>query len=487
MSGAGSHGRPGFASRFGLRDRDSAARAAEVIEQVGASKLSTIRIAFADQHGILRGKTVMASDVADALENGVAMTSTLLLKDISHRTVFPVWQSGAVMGLDALRGAADFLMVPDPGTFRVLPWSSSAGWMLSDLYFPDGNPVPLSTRQIGRDAINVLAKQGFVYRTGLEVEFHVMRLLDPRLAAADATHPPTPPDVELLAHGYQYLTETRFDELEPVMEMIRATAEGLALPVRSMEVEFGPSQLEFTFHPADGLVQADNMILFRSAVKQVCRRHGYHATFMCRPSLPNLFSSGWHLHQSLVDAASGGSAMIPDNADELLSRTGRHFVAGLLEHAAASCLFTTPTINGYKRYRPYTLAPDRVHWGRDNKGAMIRVVGGPDDPGTRIENRVAEPAANPYLYYASQIHSGLDGLRRALEPPEPSDAPYETKAPSLPTTLMEAVASARADKTLRASFGERFMDYMTTIKEAEIARFMSEVTDWEQREYFELL
>lgn len=486
MSGAGSLGRHGFVSLFGLRSDDGAAGAKEVVERVNAAGLSNVRISFADQHGLLRGKTILAGDVADALENGVAMTSTLLLKDTSHRTVFPVWRSESVAGFDALRGASDFIMVPDPSTFRVLPWSSTSGWMLSDLYFPDGDPVPLSTRQIGRDAINALAARGFTYRTGLEVEFHVTRLLDPALAAVDATHPPSPPEVELLAHGYQYLTEMRFDELEPVMDLIRDTAAGLGLPVRSMEVEFGPSQFEFTFHPADGLDQADNMVLFRNAVKQVCRRHGYHATFMCRPALPNLFSSGWHLHQSLVAVATGENAMMPDGPGELLSETGRQFVAGLLEHAGAACLFTTPTINGYKRYKPYTLAPDRVHWGRDNKAAMIRVVGGPGDPGTRIENRVAESAANPYLYYASQIHSGLDGLRRNLEPPEPSDAPYETAAPSLPGTLMEAVALARDDQVLREAFGEGFVDYLVTIKEAEIARFMSEVTDWEHREYFEM-
>jgi len=486
MSG-GSLGRGGFVARHGLRDDDGEARAREVADMVRAGAFKTLRISFADQHGILRGKTVNADAVADALANGVAMTTTLLLKDTSHRTVFPVWRADAVLGLDALRGASDFLMVPDPATFRELPWAPGTGWMLSDLYFPDGSKVSLSTRALARDALDELAAQGYVYRTGLEVEFHVMRLLDAKLAARDATHPASPPEVELLAHGYQYLTESRYDELEPVMELLRETAVALALPVRSMEVEFGPSQVEFTFHPVNGLAQADNMVLFRSAVKQVCRRHGYHATFMCRPHLPNLFSSGWHLHQSLVDAASGANALVPDNDAELLSPLGRRFVAGLLAHARAACLFTTPTINGYKRYRPYTLAPDRVHWGRDNKAAMIRIVGGPGDAGTRIENRVAEPAANPYLYYAAQVHSGLDGVARNLEPPEPSDAPYETDAPALPASLAESIAAAREDAVLCAGLGESFVDYFASIKEAEIARFMAEVTDWEQREYFEMM
>ncbi len=485
-TGGGSLGRAGFVSRFGLRDDAGAALAAEVADQVASSPLTTLRIAFADQHGLLRGKTVAASAITDALENGVSLTTTLLLKDTSHRTVFPVWKADVVLGSEALRGASDFIMVPDPSTFRVLPWAPSSGWMLADAYFPDGTPVPLSTRQVARDALAALGEAGYAYRTGLEVEFHVMRLVDPKLAPADATHPATPPEVALLAHGYQYLTETRYDELEPVMELVRSTAEALHLPVRSMEVEFGPSQLEFTFHPVDGLAQADNMVLFRSAVKQVCRRHGYHATFMCRPALPNLFSSGWHLHQCLVDAA-GANALMPQTDGELLSPVGCHFVAGLLAHARAACLFTTPTINGYKRYRPYTLAPDRVHWGRDNKAAMIRVIGGRGDAGTRIENRVAEPAANPYLYYASQLHAGLDGLKRGLEPPAAAVAPYETPAEKLPASLAEAVAAARADTTLRESMGPAFVDYFADIKEAEVARFLSEVTDWEQREYFEML
>src|SRR5271165_7292464 len=143
------------------------------------------------------------------------------------------------------------------------------------------------------------------------------------------------------------------------------------------------------------------MMLFRSAVKQICRRQGYHASFMCRPKVANVMSSGWHLHQSLIDTRSNTNAFAaPD--EELLSRTGRSFLAGLLSHARAAAAFTTPTINGYKRYRGYSLAPDRVIWGRANRGVMVRVLGAPGKEETRLENRVGEPAANPYLYMASQ-------------------------------------------------------------------------------------
>jgi len=228
------------------------------------------------------------------------------------------------------------------------------------------------------------------------------------------------------------------------------------------------------------------MVLFRSAVKQICRRHGYHATFMCQPGIPNLFCSGWHLHQSLLDRKTGANGFMATEEGALLSDLGLSYVAGLLANARAASLFTTPTINGYKRYKPNSLAPDRAVWARENKGAMIRAIGGAGDRGTRVENRIGDPAANPYLYLASQLVSGLDGIERGLTPPPPVDMPYGVEADLLPRSLMEAVAAVRESALFRERFGDGFIDYLAFIKDAEIARFLSTVTDWEHREYFEL-
>src|SRR5258708_32280924 len=159
------------------------------------------------------------------------------------------------------------------------------------------------------------------------------------------------------------------------------------------------------------------MMLFRSAVKQICRRQGYHATFMTRPKLENVVSSGWHLHQSLRERASSANAFTPSD-DDVLSPLGRQFLAGLLAHAGAAAAFTTPTINGYKRYRGYSLAPDRAIWGRDNRGGMLRVLGGRGDGATRIENRAGVPAPNPSLYRAPQILTAPYGSG-ATPPPGP--------------------------------------------------------------------
>jgi len=482
-----------FVDRHELWSSAQAKVAAQVARIIKKEKLEVVRFSFADQHGVLRGKTLLASEAAAAMHAGVTMTTTLLAKDTAHRTVYPVFTPGGGFAMTEMQGGGDFVMVADPSTFRILPWATKTGWLLCDIYFTNGKPVPYSTRARCRDALATLAKAGFDFCAGLEVEFHLFKLENPRLAPADATWPPEAPEVSLLTQGHQYLTESRFDMLDPAVEILRRGIEQLGLPLRSVEIELGPSQCEFTFRPQLGLDSADTMVLFRAAVKQIARRHGLLASFMCRPALANAMSSGWHLHQSLVEAKTRRNAFAFDHPD-VLSTVGKYYLGGLLAHARAAAAFTTPTINGYKRYRPYSLAPDRAIWARDNRGAMIRVLGQPGDPATRLENRVGEPAANPYLYMASQIYSGLEGIARRLDPGPSADTPYEAVAALLPKNLGEALTALRADEVLRAGFGAGFIDYYTHIRAAELERFQKEageqpqleVTRWEQKEYLDL-
>ena len=482
----GSMGRAGFVERHGLwndEDIEAAARAEKLVKEHG---LEVIRLSFPDQHGILRGKTIIADGLGAAMRNGCTLTTTLLVKDTAHRTALPVFTPGAGFDMEELSGAGDFLMVPDPKTFRVLPWAPGTGWLMCDIFFPDGRAVPFATREICRKALGDLGEAGYDFNAGLEIEFHLLKLEDPKLSPENSGQPAAAPEVSLLSHGFQYLTEARMDELDPALEILRRDLLELGLPLRSIEVEFGPSQVEMTFHPGVGLEPADNMVLFRNAVKQISRRHGLHATFMCRPGLPNLFSSGWHLHQSLRDRKTGDNAFVSADGEHGLSSFAGHYVAGLLAHANAASIFTTPTINGYKRYQPYSLAPDRAVWGHDDRGVMIRAVGGDGDPGTRVENRAGDPAANPYLYMTSQILSGMDGVANALPLPPPADAAYEADATKLPRSLMEAIAALRGDEMFHDRLGRQFVDYILMLKEFEVSRFLSEVTDWEQREYFSL-
>ena len=457
----------------------------DIQKEIESRGIEAVRFAFVDQHGIVRGKTIAAAAVGAALENGVGFPSSLLLKDTSNRSVFSVFTADAGVGVPELSGAADALMVADPSTWRVLPWAPNTGWLLCDLRYSNGKPVPFDTRNILRQALARLADNGFGYVAGLEIEFHIFRVTDPHLRPEDAGQPGSPPDVALLSTGYQLLSESRYDQLEPALEILRKNLAGLGLPLRSFECEFGPSQAEVTLGALEGLAAADAMIVFRSATKQILRRHGYHATFMCRPKLPNVMSSGWHLHQSLSHAGKG-NAFTSDEKDKPLSPTGMQWLGGLLAHAKGMCALAAPTLNGYKRYRPYSLAPDRIHWGVDNRGAMLRVIGSPGAVDARIENRIGEPAANPYLYFASQIYPGLEGIAKKLDPGPSADTPYEAQAERLPATLAEALPALRSDEVLRAGLGSTFVDYFCRMKEAEIARFNLEVSEWEQREYFDV-
>jgi glutamine synthetase len=481
-----------FVERHDLWNAERREAAERMLAALAQRGMHTVRFAFADQHGILRGKTVVAAEAAGALASGVGVTTTLLAKDTAHRTVFPVFTPGGGFGLREMQGAADMLMVADPTTFRALPWAPGTGWVLCDLHFHDGRPVPFDTRRLYRDVHARLERDGHALLAGLEVEFHLFRLLDPKLSPADAGTPGVPgapPEVALLHQGYQYLTELRYDQIEPALEPLRQALEAIGLPLRSLEVEFGPSQVELTFRPIEGVAAADAMVLLRSAIKQVARRSGLHASFMCRPRIPNAMSSGWHLHQSLVRVADGANAFVAEGAGHdgtPLSQAGARWLAGLLAHAEGATPFTTPTINGYRRYRPHSLAPDRVAWAQDNRAAMLRVIGGPGDAATRIENRVGEPAANPYLYMASQVVAGRDGLARGLAPGASADAPYETDARRLPASLDAALDALLADAALIEGFGRGFVDYLVHVKRAELARHAAEVGEWEHREYFDL-
>jgi glutamine synthetase len=345
--------------------------------------------------------------------------------------------------------------------------------------------IPFAPRNLLKSAIAQLADQGMAVRFGLEVEFHVFETLDLKLDHVAATMPAEPPETRNLTQGYQYLTELRYAAAETVLDDLQRACQSLGLPIRTMEIEMGPSQFEFTFDPGDPLSQADNMVMFRTLAKEVCAKRSLHATFMCRPKVENAAASGWHLHQSVIDLSTGKNLMEPEAGTDL-SPTASGWIAGLLSHAAQSCLLTTPTVNGYKRYRPHQLAPDRIQWGKDNRGAMIRALMAPGDPASRIENRVAEPAANPYYAFASQILSGLDGVRQGLTAPAPVETPYDAHAERLPESLLSAIQHFEGSTFYRSALGDECVNYLSRIRRAEWDRYQQTVSAWEQAEYFSI-
>src|SRR5579863_8316820 len=182
-----------FVERHGLWTDEQTRAANAAAQAIKKHRLELVRFAFADQHGVLRGKTVVAADAPVLMRSGVTMTTTLLAKDTAHKTAWPVFTPGGGFGMAEMQGAGDFVMVADPASFRILPWAPNTGWLLCDIYFSNGKPVPFSTRLIMRDALARLKAAGFDYLAGLEVEFHLFKIENPCLTPADATWPPRAP------------------------------------------------------------------------------------------------------------------------------------------------------------------------------------------------------------------------------------------------------------------------------------------------------
>ncbi|MDO9568797.1 MAG: glutamine synthetase family protein [Hydrogenophaga sp.] len=506
-----------LARRCGVHDAAREAACLQTAQLIEASGIQRVRLGWCDAHGMLRGKTLMAHAAIKALRDGAGMVGTMMLKDTADRTAWKVFEAGGTDDLPGFAGAANLMLLPDPTSFTALPWQAHTGWLRCQPWFADGTPVPLDTRHVLQQALARLAQAGYGLKTGLEVEFHIYRITDtaPQLNPELAGWPGLPPTVEMIHPGYNLQAEAMIDMADEPLGIVMRTAQALGLPLQSLEIELGPSQVEAVFDATDALTAADQMVLFRNGVRQALRRAGYHATFMCRPPFPHIMSSGWHLHQSLVQlplphpssvqldlphpslvqVPNGNNACVRDtpapgttplDAQHALSDAASHWLAGLLAHARGMSALCTPTINGFARFRPNALAPQSVIWGQDNRGAMLRVVGSAGDPATRIENRLGEPAANPYLYMASQIHAGLDGLAQRLQPPPACETPYAEGSEKIPTSLGEALAALQSDPGLIDGLGADFVRYFCRIKQQEIDRHAQaeDKADFERREYF---
>ena len=495
----GTNAASGFIARHNLWTEDQHRQARELAQHIEREKLRLIRVAWADPHGAARAKALTVPAFLGALENGYNINVATTTLDAAGGRVFSSFTRGGGMGLDEMTGSPNLVIVPDPATFRVLPWAPDIGWVLCDEYFTDGTPFHFSPRHLLRRQLRRLDARSMGSVVGLEVEWYLLRVNEAHLTAENIGAPGTrgrPIATVAVEPGYSLHSESNLDLMQPVLSALADAYEKLRLPLRSLENEWGPGQVECTFAPRAALEAADNLVLFRTATRQICRRMGYFATFMARPAIPGFYSSGWHLHQSLIDA-SGRNLFQPDGKSEVLSSTGKAYLGGLLKHAAGATVFAAPTVNGYRRFRPNSLAPDRIAWGIDHRGTLLRVLGGAGDAATRIENRGGEPSANPYLYIASQLVAGLDGIDQAVDPGPPDTDPYTTDHTRLPASLADALDQLEREEVFRRELGEVFMTYYVKLKRAELARYLShckakgdnaatdEPSEWEQNEYFD--
>jgi len=480
-------GRPSFVTEFGLWDERQVAAAERVRSRL--AHVDLVRVVFCDPHGLPRSKTLTAQAFGAVLGNGMDFSPGPFLFDTGHAVAVDFLAEDPGVGVSELVGAGDFVVIPDPVTFQILPGDGPrTAWVLGDEYLRDGTPHPLSARHLLRRVCGWYADHSLAPVIGLEVEWYLTRCL-PGPAGntgngfglqGDA------PGVEAVNPGYQFNLDGYLDSVSAVTNPLSTVLLDLGLPLRTMEHESGPGQLEFTFDPMLALDAADAMLLFRSVVKRECARRGHHASFMTLPRLDSFDPSGWHLHQSVMNTVTQQNVFAMDDGSEGMSTEGKAYVDGLLARARDFCLLSVPTVNGYRRLAPqFTLSPTRIGWHYEHRGAMVRVLG--TGHSTHVENRTGEPCANPYLMISAQLAAGLDGLTgRVTDDAGGPDV--------LPASLREALDAFRASQHVERLLGRSLLRCLTKLKESELTRFETwcaenqygndEVTEWEQREYF---
>lgn len=476
-------GRPGFVAELGLWD-ERQTEAADLIE-ASLGEIDLVRVAFCDPHGLARSKTLTAAAFRTVLRNGMDFSPGPFVFDTGHAVAVDFLDSPGV-GVDEILGAGDFVVVPDPLTFQRLPGSEPrTAWVLGEEFLRDGIPHPLSSRHVLRRVCAEYAARELTPVIGLEIEWYLTRRLPgpPGNVGNGFGSQGPAPVVEAVNSGYQFNLDSYYESVAPVTNPLAMTLLELGLPLRSMEHESGPGQVETTFNPMRALDCADAMLMFRTLVKQTCARNGYHASFMSSPRVDGFDPSGWHLHQSVMDS-TGANLFAVDGVDDL-SPEGKAYVDGLLARARDYCLLSVPTVNGYRRLGPdFSLAPTRIGWSFEDRTAMVRVLGGGSS--THVENRVGEPCANPYLAIAAQLSAGLAGLTGEQRPAPPGQ--------TVPQSLGESLA-AFVDGPAAELLGDPLAACLAKLKHSELARFEAwrsgacppegEVTEWEQREYFE--
>lgn len=489
----GSVGRPSFVTEFGLWDEAQAAAAEQV--DVELNEVDLVRVVYCDPHGLARSKTMPARVFRTVLRNGMDFSAGPFLFDTGHAVAVD-FQSDPGVGVAEILGGGDFLLVPDPRTFQVLPRTEPrTAWVLGDEFLRDGSPHPLGSRAVLRRVCAEYARRELAPVIGLEVEWYLTRLAGgpPGNAGNGFGLQGAAPSVQAMNAGYQFNLDSYYDSVAEVADPLAAMLLALGLPLRTMEHESGPGQLETTFDPMRALDAADAMLLFRTQVKQSCARRGFHASFMTMPRIDGFDPSGWHLHQSVMSTKTNGNIFAAGGgAQDSISPEGEAYVGGLLAHAREFCLLSVPTVNGYRRMSSrFTLSPSSPDWRFEDRTAMVRVLSG--DSSTHVENRIGEPSANPYLAIASQLFAGLDGLL-AGSPPGAQHAHGDGAHPPLPSSLREALNAFRDSEHADDLLGAPFRACLAKLKESEASRFEAwcaaerppadQVTEWEHREYF---
>lgn len=437
---------------------------ADAAARLTADGIDVVRLTYGDLIGTERGRDLVVSRFARTVADGVAFC----------RSVYGTSPMGDVVdmagGMSA--GLPDIVAFPDLNTFAPLPWAPGVASVIADIFNPDGSPSQESPRAVLRRVVDRFAELGMTPTVGPELEFFLLDV-DPAAPQGWRRYGE--------ATGNVYVSGLRGDPEDTLLNSLRLL-EAYGLDVVAANHEFSSGQFEINLWHSEAMGAADRAFRFKAAVKELARRAGKLATFMAKP-FNDEGGSGFHLHFST--AAEDGTPLFDDPAGEDgLSDVARHAVAGVLAHAPALAALHNPTVNSYKRFGPDTLAPWLIDWGLDNRSAMVRI---PPERGraSRLELRLGDASANPYLAVAGLLAAAYLGIRDGLDPPAKLVGyGYDTaKADRLPADLGSALDALVADTALTEILGERFVDAFVTYKRNELERFAAWITDWEFREY----
>jgi glutamine synthetase len=423
-------------------------------------RITSVRVMYSDLHGVARGKDVPLAEFPRIADHGIAFCAAVMATDLQHTPV---------LGGEA--GYPDLLARPDLETLVPLPWEPNVAQCLANIGPVPGGPDPADPRGAVRRATAALAELGFVAQIGPELEFFLLER-DPDAPGGVRRRVDRPSMV--------YTVGPQVDPGGFIRELTEQLA-AMGLGAYAANHEYMNSQYEINLHHGEALDAADRAFRLKAAVKDVAALGGLVATFMGKP-FNDQGGSGLHLHVSLD--RDGVNAFDDPSGERGVSDVMRRFLAGVLHHAPALMAILCPTINAYRRLVPDSLAPTHANWGWDNRSAFARIP--PErGPATRLEVRVGDGGANPYLAIAALLQAGLHGLREdlTLAPPVEGDAYRAEGYEALPQALEAALDAFAADTVLQDALGPEITEPLTAIKRFEIERHRAFVSEWELDEY----
>ncbi len=433
-----------------------------VCERLRSEGVDVVRVSYPDLIGVDRGRDVLLEMLPAAMEHGLAFC----------RAVYHTSPMGDVVpvpgGLD--QGLPDISVYPDLSSLTALPWEPHAAWCLGEVFASHGDPAPEAPRTVVRQVAERISGLGYSLACGPELEFYVCQPTPDGGWRRYADDP-----------GNVYVVGRKGDPQGLLLHMLRQLRDA-GLQVTAANHEFSPGQFEINLGHSGMVDAADRSFRLKSAVQEIARQYGLLATFMAKP-FNDEGGSGFHVHVSVTDEAGRNVFGDPGGPDGL-SAVGRHAIGGVLAHARALSALLNPTVNSYKRFGPDTLAPWLIDWGLDNRSAMVRVP--PErGPGARMEIRLGDATANPYLALAAVGAAVYLGVTDKIEPADKLEGyGYDpARAQILPMRLADALDALEADRELADVLGDYFVASFLAYKRNEIERFERFVTDWEFREY----